>query len=105
MKMKVLMLVPVCIAFLSGCATTKQLTATGGSKGDGTVKMAYEHGLFEAPVVDLKQGLSAAKKRCTAWGYSGAEAFGGTTKDCISGGSSCNRWRVTAEYQCTGKKQ
>jgi hypothetical protein len=89
--------------FLVGCATPKQLVATGGSRADGTVKMSYEHSPFEVPQVNGAQGIATAKQRCAAWGYSGAEPFGGTTKKCVNNSSSgCNRWMVTFEYQCTG---
>ena len=91
------------VSLLSGCASQKQLVATGGSRADGTVKMSFEYGLFEAPQVNTAQGMAAAKQRCAAWGYTGAEPFGGGTKQCINVSSSgCNQWRVTYEFQCTG---
>ncbi|MDQ6961952.1 MAG: YecR family lipoprotein [Mariprofundaceae bacterium] len=68
---------------VSGCATPKQFSATGGSKADGIVKLSYEYSLFEDPQVDMAQGVTVAKKRCEAWGYAQAEAFGGSTKKCI----------------------
>ncbi|WP_224016227.1 YecR family lipoprotein [Paraburkholderia tropica] len=90
-------------SFLAACAAPKELTATGGSKADGTVKMSYEYGVFEVPEVNSAQGTGAATQRCVAWGYKEAEPFGGATKVCVdSSGGSCNRWRVTVEYQCTG---
>jgi hypothetical protein len=90
------------IAFLSGCATQKHWTATGGSRSDGIIKLSYEYGLFEKPDITLSQGSSLAKNRCASWGYNNAEAFGGTIKQCTSYGSyGCERWLVTAEYQCT----
>ncbi|XUA19938.1 YecR family lipoprotein [Citrobacter sp. OP27] len=88
---------------LSGCATKKQLVPTGGSKADGTVRMSYTYGMFEQPVVDPQQGVTAATARCSAWGYSGAEAFGGSTSVCSQMSSSgCTMTTVTTEYQCTG---
>jgi hypothetical protein len=51
--------------------------ATGGSKSDGTVKLSYEFGLFQEPVVNEQQGLELAKSKCAMWGYTGAEPFGG----------------------------
>ena len=91
---------------LNGCATTKEWAATGGSRSDGVVKLSYEYGLFEAPRVNAEQGLQLARSRCSAWGYSGAEAFGGTTRVCNdSDYSGCNQWLVTAEYQCTGRPE
>ena len=95
--------VALMMVFIQGCTTQKTLIPTGGSRADGTVKLSFEHGMFEAPQVDQQQGLTVATQRCAAWGYTGAEPFGGVTKVCnnISSGS-CNRWLVTVEYQCTG---
>jgi hypothetical protein len=88
---------------MQGCAVQKQMVATGGSRADGTVKMAYEFGMFEMPKIDMQQGQDAATQRCKSWGYTNAEAFGGQTKTCSSfGGGACNSWLVTVEYQCTG---
>ncbi|WP_321939822.1 YecR family lipoprotein [Paraburkholderia sp. J8-2] len=88
---------------LGACAAPKEMVATGGSKADGTVRMSYEYGMFEVPEVNAAQGAAAATQRCAAWGYKEAEPFGGATKDCVeSSGGSCDRWRVTVEYQCTG---
>lgn len=91
-------------ALLSGCATSKNWSATGGSRADATVRLSYEYGLFEKPQVSEMQAISLATSRCQTWGYTGAEAFGGVTQQCnmpdAMGG--CNRWMVTKEFQCTG---
>lgn len=90
---------------LTGCATHKEWSATGGSRADGVVRLSFEHGAFEKPVLDESQALSLATKRCATWGYTGAEAFGGTTSQCNMGGGfgGCDRFLVTKEYQCTGQ--
>lgn len=90
---------------LSACAVQKTWVPTGGSRGDGTVTLSYEYGLFETPQVDQAQGIQAAKERCAAWGYKDADPFGGTTSQCnqTSGTGSCNRWLVSAVYQCIGR--
>ncbi len=86
-----------------GCATQKTLIPTGGSRADGTVKLSYEYGLFEKPQIDLTQGEIAAKQKCAAWGYTGADAFGGVTTTCNHYyRHGCDRWFATVEYQCTG---
>ena len=88
---------------LSGCAVQKQLVPTGGSKADGTVKMSYSFGMLESPKVNVQQGAQAAAQRCAAWGYSGAEPFGGYTSVCSQPSSSgCMETIVTMEYQYTG---
>lgn len=89
-----------------GCVTAKQWNATGGSRADGTVKLSFQYGSFEAPRVSAQQGIEVAISRCSAWGYSGAEAFGGVTKICASASSSgCDLWTVTQDYQCTGRPE
>lgn len=86
----------------SGCAVQKDWQATGGSKSDGIVKLSYQYGGFEMPKVSEEQGLDIAKKRCAAWGYTNAEAFGGVTSQCNSmSASGCVSYFVTKEYQCT----
>lgn len=88
---------------LSGCATQKVLTPTGGSKADGTIKMSYQYGALERPEVNLQQGADAAAQRCRAWGYANAEPFGSVQRHCEQpSGYGCNLWTATIEYQCTG---
>jgi len=91
------------VTMLSGCAVQSTMVPTGGSRADGTVKLSYDFGAFQVPKVDQEQGLAAAKARCAAWGYTGAELFGGSTKTCVNQSmGSCDTFRVTVEYQCTG---
>jgi hypothetical protein len=86
-----------------GVLLNKQLIPTGGSRTDGTVRLSYEYGAFEIPKLDGQQGMSAAQQRCVAWGYTGAEPFGGSTNTCTRpSNSGCMGWLVTVEYQCTG---
>ena len=88
---------------LGGCATNKEFMATGGSRSDGTVKLSYEYGEFQKPVVDLNQGIKLARSKCGVWGYTGAEPFGSSERTCVAGnGYGCTMWRVTVEYQCIG---
>jgi outer membrane lipoprotein SlyB len=89
---------------LSGCATTKNWSATGGSRADATVKLSYEYGAYETPQTNEIEALNLASSRCKTWGYTGAEAFGGVTQQCNAPGGlgGCARWLVTKEYQCTG---
>jgi hypothetical protein len=89
--------------FVSACATEKTLVPTGGSRSDGTVTLSYEYGMFEVPHVDLARGTTAATARCKAWGYSGAEPFGGQTTKCqvVNGYGNCLQTLVMVTYQCT----
>lgn len=99
-----LLIVGISLAVISGCAVMKQWSATGGSRSDGVVRLSYETGEMEVPQLSEQQAIRLAAQRCRAWGYSGAEAFGGVTRQCNAGGgfSGCARWTVTKEYQCTG---
>lgn len=91
-------------ALLTACAVQKTWVATGGSRADGVVSLAYEYGAFEAPEVSAVQGETEAAARCAVWGYTGAVPFGGDVVTCTLADlfGSCNRWRVSRDYQCTG---
>jgi YecR-like lipoprotein len=91
--------------FLCGCTVKKDFVPIGGSRADGTVKLGFSHGVFESPEIDREQAISAAKGRCAAWGYKGAEPFGAVMKQCVSASSAgCNRWNVIVDFQCTGSQ-
>lgn len=94
----------VLAALLSGCAVTRNWNATGGSRADGVVRLSYEAHEMETVQVNESQGVRLAAQRCRTWGYSGAEAFGGVTRQCtkFGGFSGCSQWTVTKDYQCTG---
>jgi hypothetical protein len=94
----------IAVFWIAGCSTQKDLVATGGSRADGTVALSYDYGMFEAPHVDLEQGTKTAASTCEVWGYTGANAFGGDTRQCqaFNGYGSCIHWLVTRRYQCTG---
>lgn len=92
------------IVLLSGCAPVrKEIASGGGSKADGSVKMAYTVGQFENAVVDKEHAKNLASKKCKAWGYEIAEPFGGSLTQCIQVGAyGCGLSNVTVEYQCIG---
>ena len=93
-------------ASMSACTVAKTLTPTGGSRSDGTVKLSYQYGAFEQPKIDMQQGQQAATARCQAWGYEGAEAFGGSTEQCQqSNAYGCVSALVTVEFQCIGAQK
>lgn len=103
--MKKLAIAAALIASLTACTTTKDWAATGGSKADGVIRLSYEMAEFETVQVNEYQAVHLATQRCASWGYTGAEAFGGTTRNCVQPGGfgGCARWAVTKEYQCTGE--
>ncbi|UKE63273.1 YecR-like lipofamily protein [Xanthomonas translucens pv. poae] len=102
--MKALIFLATATILFSGCASTKTWSATGGSRADATVRLSYEYGAFEKPQTSENEAINLATARCKTWGYSGAEAFGGSTQQCnMPGGmGGCQRWLVTKEFQCTG---
>lgn len=102
--MKFLVIAAAAALFLSGCAVNKDWAATGGSRSDGVVRLSYEVGEMEKPQLNEQQAVTLATQRCKTWGYSGAEAFGGSTRQCNKGGgfAGCSQYMVTKEYQCTG---
>lgn len=101
--MKKMFLAAAAAMLLVGCAAPKNWSADGGSRADGTVRLAYEWGGFEVPKVDENQAIEVATQRCTAWGYTGAEAFGEGRGQCISRDAfGCASWRRVREFQCLG---
>ena len=100
--MKKVILLGAAVAAVAGCATVSQMTATGGSRSDGIVRLSFEAGMFDKVAIDERTALDTARRRCSVWGYNDAEAFGGITRQCQAMGSmGCLRWFVTKEYQCT----
>jgi len=92
------------LMFVAGCSTVSQMSATGGSRADGIVRLSYEQGKFQKADIDEATSLQTAQARCRVWGYKDAEAFGGVTRVCNAPGGmyGCNQYLVTKEYQCTG---
>lgn len=89
---------------LAGCSTVSQWTATGGSRADGVVRLSYDLGPFQKSGVNEAQAIELATQRCRAWGFTGAEAFGGEVRQCTHPGQfgSCDAYHVMKDYQCTG---
>lgn len=97
--------IALCIALLSmmaGCAVQKEWVAIGGSKADGVVRLAYDDLPGQYAQVSETQAIRTAAARCGSWGFSGAEAFGGVTSQCVDG-ARCKTRQVIKEYQCTGE--
>lgn len=92
------------LLLLTGCSTTRNWEATGGSRADGVIRLSYEVGAMQSAKVDEQQAMDIATQRCKSWGYTGAEAFGGVTRACNAPGafSGCASYLVTKEFQCIG---
>jgi YecR-like lipoprotein len=100
-------------ALLTSCsqtAVTKVPVATGGSKSDGTIQLAYERKASEAVTVDWAVAEQNALQRCQSWGYSQVDAFAGARTQCVEMGQglfingavpgACAREMVFTNYQC-----
>lgn len=89
---------------LSACSTHKNFYATGGSRADGVIDVAYDFNSLETPVVDNNQAYTIATSKCALWGYADAEPFGGKTQTCQArrGFGECSAWQVSIKYQCLG---
>lgn len=92
---------------LSACAeaVTKTPIATGGSKADGIVTMAYDYRFGEQVTADWSAAREEATKRCAAWGYTKTEEFAGVSDRCNQLGTgmfagSCMSGVVSKNYQC-----
>lgn len=101
-KIKRTLVSSVALIFLvSGCAAQKNWGASGGSKADGTVKLAYTYSMFEIPKVDDAEALKIATQRCKSWGYSSAIPFDFVNSQCQQMTTSgCSQTIVTKEFQC-----
>lgn len=92
-------------ALLAGCTVNKSPLPTGGSRADGTVELSYEIGEYEQAKINGYEADAQALERCKAWGYSGAQMFGGQKRQCMQPGAygTCILYNVTLTYQCTGQ--
>lgn len=100
----------VALTALSGCARPvhKDPVALGGSKSDATVRIGIVWNPDrEIPETTPGAALALAEAKCRAWGYEGAEAFGGVEQKCVNEffngyGMQCVQMQAVAEYQCLG---
>lgn len=97
-------IVLVSFLVLFGCSVNKPFYATGGSRADGTVDMAYDTAYLEVPTVSHSQAKNIAVQKCRVWGYKDAEPFGGQVENCYqrNGYGNCLRGQVIVKYQCLG---
>ncbi|EBG4311455.1 hypothetical protein DNG45_00900 [Salmonella enterica] len=97
-----MIMVLVAPLYLSGCTTVTDLSASGGSRADGTVTMSAEYGEFDIVKLNKTNALDAATKRCQSWGYKSAEPFDTGFRRCTvsSGLGGCSRYIYSIQYQC-----
>lgn len=105
MKFKIAILTILSLILLISCTTVKKIpVATGGSRADGVVELAYEYDSAGKPIVMWEKAEETACEKCQAWGYASAQAFGGAKVDCVQYDryENCLKQRVTIPYQCIG---
>ena len=110
--LRFILLIFVAALIISCTKTTvhKVPQATGGSKADGTIRLAYEVLATENVIPDWTRAEKNALKRCQAWGYSRVDAFAGTLTECTEMGQgvlfngappgACAKQIVYKDYQC-----
>lgn len=100
----------VSVLALASCRSLPEPTdwqAIGGSRADGTVRVAYEKHFKQRLVRNEQQAQHIAYQRCKVWGFTGAESFGGNTRSCVERNHKgvCLIWQYVREYQCTDHHQ
>lgn len=90
-------------ALLCACAARQaHWSPVSGSKADAMVRLGYaKHGARRVKLSD-DEAQNMALAKCRAWGFEGAEAFGGLSTCTAGGPLGCTDWLITREYQCTG---
>ena len=102
--MKELCLTAIAALALASCTTQRELLVTQASRADGVVVISYEGNEFQRGSADYDEAAGLAGRKCAAWGYTGAEAFGSEKTTCLSrrGFGNCGHRRVDIPFQCTG---
>lgn len=108
MRSPLFLLAVAAVFAMCGCAKDvhKDWMPVSGSKGDGTVKMAYTYDpRMERPQTSQLQAVTMASEKCKQWGYAKAEPFGATISNCSRFvydmfGPICMEMAVFAEFQC-----
>lgn len=100
----------VSVLALASCRSLPEPTdwqAIGGSRADGTVRVAYEKHFKQRLTRNEQQAQHIAYQRCKVWGFTGAESFGGSTRSCVERHPKgvCLIWQHVREYQCTDHHQ
>lgn len=81
--------------------------AIDGSHANGTMKVSARGRSNISYYWNYQQANNIAIQRCRSWNYQSAEAFGRTTKQCVSvyRDNSCAVWEYTRSYQCTTRME
>ena len=103
MTLTKLAILPVFL-FMGACATQPTWSPSSSNRELGVARVSYEYPKFEEPQMSDAQAEQVAANRCAAWGFARAEMIAGELRDCsVSKDGSCDLWKVTREYRCTGE--
>jgi hypothetical protein len=92
------------VLLLTACATQPKWSPSSSNRALGVARVAYEYPRLEEPAMSDAQAAQVAASRCATWGFSQSELIPGELRDCsVSKDGSCNLWKVTREYQCSGE--
>jgi YecR-like lipoprotein len=88
---------------MAACATQPQWSPSGSSRDLGVARVSYEYSKFHEPQMSDAAAAQLAANRCASWGFVRAEMIPGELRDCsVSNDGSCDLWKVTREYRCSG---
>ena len=103
MTLSKLAILPVFLAMVA-CASAPKWNPENSSRELAVARVSYEYAISNEPTLSDAQAFELAQNRCTTWGYSSAEMIPGELRDCsVDGEGSCDLWKVTREYQCSGE--
>ena len=89
--------------FLTACATQPTWSPSSSNRELGVARVAYEHARSEQPQMSDTQAVQLAMSRCATWGFTQAAMIPGELRECsVQNGDSCDVWKVTREYRCSG---
>ena len=96
-------LAPILIT-ISACSSAPSWSPSSSSRELAVARVAYEYPKFEEPVMSDAEAVQVATHRCAGWGFTRAEMIPGELRDCsVSKDGSCDLWKITREYRCTGE--
>jgi hypothetical protein len=95
-------LAPVFLAMVA-CASAPTWSPSGSNRELGVARVSYEYAMFDEPQMSDAEAAQLAANRCAAWGFARADLIPGELRDCsVSNDGSCDLWKITREYQCSG---
>ena len=89
---------------LTACASAPKWSPSSSNRELGVARVSYEHIRGEQPSLSDAQAVQLATNRCESWGFARADMIPGELRDCsVNNEGSCELWKITREYQCSGE--